>query len=174
MNASQIAAFASSVKLIESGDYEGLPVASTDRAGLEACSKINAVIGDGPFTVNHLKAFDAMLASERQQATKQTGGKQSASQVKLKWAKFDDSLLSDAAQERYRAYREANVAAAKARVAFEEIGLAEIRDAVEMAAGKKLPAGKGVLVTYKFGRINVAVADATQVEKSQADLSNLF
>lgn len=172
MNAAQVADFASKVTLISQGDYEGLPAVGTDRAGLAECAKINAVIGDGPFTVNHLKAYDAMLTATAPKTT--TTAKTAAGQVKLKWAKFDDSLLSSDALELYQAYRQANVAAAKARTEFEELGLPEIQAAVVKATGKQLPAGKGVLVTYKFGRINVAVADATEVTKSQADLSNLF
>ena len=172
MNAAQIADFASKVTLISQGDYEGLPAMGTDRAGLAECAKINAIIGDGPFTANHLKAYDAMMAATAPKPSPTIKG--AGNQPKLKWAKFDEKLLSSDAQLLYAAYREANVAAAKCRNEFEAVALPEIHDGIVKATGKQLPPGKGVVVTYKFGRINVAVGDATEVTKSQADLSNLF
>ncbi len=175
MNAIERLAFANSVKLVESGDYEGLPVPGTDVSKLAECIGI-AVGTGGEFTQNHLKAYQAMAAQAAKDAARQpsTGRSTGGNAPKLKWAKFDDKLLSSDAQELYAAYRAANVAAAKCRTEFEELALPEIHDQIVKATGKPLPAGKGIVVTYKFGRINAAVGDATEVTKSQADLGNLY
>lgn len=186
MNATQIAAFANSVKLLDSGNYEGLPVPTTDRAGLAECAKINAIIGDGPFTANHLKAFDAMLAANapKPPAKGATGG----STPKLKWAAFPGTKkigsngkeyiephLPAEALRLYTEFREANMHAADCRTAFMQMASPLIKAAVIKAAGKELPPGKDVLITFKFGRINVAVADASEVASSQAaGLGDLF
>ncbi len=98
---------------------------------------------------------------------------------KLKWVAFEDKdgklpriLTSEASRKAYVAYRMANEAAAIARVAFEKLGRPEITAAITKATGRPVPTGKGVLITYKFGRINVAIGDATQAaaDTSLADL----
>lgn len=184
MNAIERLNFAKSVQVIDSGDYEGLPVSGTDVAKLAEC--IGMTIGSDKFTPDHLAAYKAMMARESANSPKRaaTGG----NTPKLKWAAFPSDTVTDSATGKtyqrprlsdeaillYEEYRAANVKAAEARRAFEQVGTPEIKAAVIAASGKPLPPGKDILVTYKFGRINVAVADAEQVKAAKSDIGNLF
>lgn len=94
---------------------------------------------------------------------------------KLKWAEFPAERLDDATGELYLSYREANKTAAECRKALLEKLTPAVKAAVVKAANKPLPAGKDVIVTLNYGKINVAVGDASDVASQSAkSLGDLF
>ncbi len=177
MNTAEKLAFVSGVKVIDAGDYEGLPVRGTDAAKL--AEVIGMTVGSDVFTANHLTAYKAMLkATEPKPAKAETAnGKR-----KLPWHAIDPEknpddfadCLSDDNQALFLAWQDANRKAAAAGKAFKTASYGDLSAYLEGKYNRKIPASKQVICNSKFGRLNMTIIDKSEAATGSDDFASAF
>lgn len=70
----------------------------------------------------------------------------------LSWKEIDPTTLSKAQQDAYNAYKTAYSATTTKRKAFEALVTADM--------AKVLPAGRGPVFGYRFGKLSLAIGEA--------------